>query len=122
MSGKWVLIALLTFVAMFGLGGLTKHKWKTRLALLGMVMGLMPPHQDLVNAVVTPVVFGVIFLLVGAVIDLIVGKFFFKKKKTEIAEEPKTQAIDQSEVDAISGFDLERVKKIARAKNTKTAE
>ena len=122
MNGKWVVIALLTAVALFGLSGLQKHKWKVRLALLGVAMGLTPLHKDLINAIATSVIFGVIFLVVGSAIDFFVWKFFHKEKKSEMVEEPKTQATDESEIKEISGFDLERVKRLSKANSSKTAE
>ncbi|MEY4277660.1 MAG: hypothetical protein RI975_926 [Pseudomonadota bacterium] len=119
MSGKWVVIGLLTAVAMFGLSGLQKHKWKVRLALLGVAMGLTPLHNDLVNAVATSGIFGVLFLIFGAAIDLIVGKFFSKELKAKESEMQEIETISESAIQTGSEFDLEKIKKIAKAKSKK---
>ncbi len=122
MTGKWIFIALLIAVAMFGLSGLSRHKWKIRLALIGMAMGLSPPHADSINAIATSAIFSVIFLLIGSVIDFIATKVFNKEKKKEIGERPAIQAADEGDLETLKEFDLEKVKRIAKAKSKKPAE
>jgi len=120
MTGKWVLITLIVCVAMFGLGSLKKHKWKLRLGLIGVAMGII--LHDLINAIAASVVFGIIFLIVGSLVDFLLAKFKKEEIKEieidkEITNEEKKEAIEK--IGELKEFDLEKIKELTKLKSIK---